>query len=531
MYNIEKIGDKMKQIIITNRVQEKKQYIKKIRSESPFKNVKIFSYKEFIENYPYQYDNKALEYIMDSKGVILEIAKIYLENIIKYEVENIEDEKCIFLNQLKQELIKEKKIKKNSILEKYLLQSEITLYHIKETKHLKQLLNKFNTKFINQEKKNYLPKVYQLETLEEEIAFVGEQIIKRIKEKIPVDNIFLANIKEEYRIPLKRIFKMMHIPVTLKNTTTLNQTTLGVTFIKHIEDLAVGIETIKSQVKTEKDERIYNQILDIVNSHLLEKHQKDFILYDLKHTTVREKPVSGCIKEIDLKSEEIKDEDYVFFLSFTKDAIPKLKKDEDYLKDKTKELLKVDTSMDLNKIEKEEIIERIQNIKNCTITLKERNGSTDCLPSELLEKMNLKIEKGFLEYNVSHKYNNFILGGLLDKYMKYKTTSETLYKLNKMYEIPYRTYKNNFIKIPKEKIWEKLKNELHISYTHLDTYNKCAFSYYIKNILHLDLFEETFQIKIGNIFHKVLEDTDYEDFDFEQSFERAKQEYLSLIHI
>lgn len=511
-------------IIITNK-NELPQIIKKVREKEPFTNYKFFSINELLKEYPYTYDNKAIEYIIETKNVILEVAKIYLENITKYEIENIKDEKCNKLSTIKKELIENKLLQKNTVLENYFKKSEIYLYNLKETKYLKKLFNKFNPTYITTPKKNYTPKICLLDNTETEIAYVGEQIIFLIQQNIPIDNIYISNIPQEYHIPLKRIFKMMKIPLSLNETTTLNQTTIGRIFIENINDIDKGIEKIKDIIKTEEDESIYNQIITIINRHILSSHQKEWILHDLKNTKKIQKKNTNCIKEINFLEENIKDENYYFLLSFTKDVFPKLVKDEDYLSDKIKEQLKLDTSKDLNQLEKQRAINTIKKIKNCTITLKKQNGSKEFFPSEILESLNTEIHHATLTYKVSNKYNKYILGSLLDKYMKYKTISDTLIKLNKSYTIPYRTYQNKFTTINKDKIWQKMKNELHLSYTHLDTYNKCAFSYYIKHILKLDTYEETFGAKIGLIFHKVLEESDNENFDFDKSFLNAQNNF------
>lgn len=512
----------MNKIIIANK-EELNTLIKEERKRNPFSHTKFFSLNEFLNSYPYTYETKALEYIMDTTNVTLEIAKIYLENLIKYDTETKEFEKGIFLSKLKKELEEKKLIKKNNTLEAFLSKNELILYNVKETKYLNKLISKFNPKYIQKENKNYIPKVYLLNTIEEEIAFVGEQIINLLKKEVSIEHIYISNIPKEYHIPLKRIFKMLHIPLSLKETTTLNQTTIGRVFLENIHDLEKGIETIKALVLTEEDESIYNQILSITNNHILERKKEEFIIYDLSHTKRKPRKLLNTIKEIDFKKEEVTDGHYVFLMSFTKDTIPKIKKDEDYLSDKVKKELDIDTSTDLNQLEKETIKTSIKNIKNCVITLKNFNNGKECYPSEILETMNLEIENGTLSYTVSKEYNKFILGGLLDKYMKYGTKTDMLLKLAKTYQIPYQTYNNQFTKVPKQKIWKE--KELRLSYTHLDTYNKCAFSYYIKHILHLDSFEETFQIKIGNIFHKVLEEREYENFDFDSCFDEISSTY------
>ena len=62
------------------------------------------------------------------------------------------------------------------------------------------------------------------------------------------------------------------------------------------------------------------------------------------------------------------------------------------------------------------------------------------------------------------------------------------------------------------------------SYTSLNTYNQCAFRYYLSYILKVNKFEDTFEITIGNIFHKILSECFVEDYDFESKFQQYKEE-------
>jgi len=174
-----------------------------------------------------------------------------------------------------------------------------------------------------------------------------------------------------------------------------------------------------------------------------------------------------------------------FILSFNNEDIPQIHKDEEYLRDTIRLHLNIDTSEYRNKLEKETILNKIKSIKNCIITYKKRTLLKESYPSSLLENLNGVTTNGTLTYTVSNKYNAYTLAKLLDQYIKYGTTTPTLKLLNANYSIPYHTYSNEFTGLPKQKLWSKLQEELNLSYTKVDNYNKCAFSYYINYILKL----------------------------------------------
>lgn len=496
-----------------------------MREEGGLQNIKFFSLQDFLAIYPYSYNNQALTYLMKTTHVSLDIAKIYLKNLL-YDIELLEEPFYHFFVQLKKDMIEKNILKKNVLLENYFFSSKILVHSISPSKYLKKLLKKFpDVSYDIFQETPFTPFVYSLMNVEEEIAFVGEQIIKLIHQGISISNIFLVHVPEDYYTPLNRIFAMMHIPLSLPTKVTLSQTTMGRIFLEsfasHEQE---ALQNIQKLIHTEEDQTLYLQILNILNQHILNDYREDFIRYDLEHTIVKRLQKKNCVTVRDIHDTFL-DTDYCFFLAFTKDHIPRVFKDEDYFSDATKEHLGIDTSSDLNRLEKDEIQFCIQRISNLILTYPKMVNFKETFPSELLEMMNLEAQKGELSYNVSYDYDRYTLAKLMDQYTKFKTVTPLLLKLSKTVAIPYRTYKNSFTGISKEKLWNKT-NSLSLSYTKLDQYHKCAFSYYIRYILHLDSFEKTFLMKIGNIFHKVLEEADDEHFDFDFSFRLACQDDL-----
>ena len=89
---------------------------------------------------------------------------------------------------------------------------------------------------------------------------------------------------------------------------------------------------------------------------------------------------------IDYQNDLITDDQYIFMLNFNQSAIPVIYKDEDYIPDKSKVKILLNTTLEKNKIEKENAICNIKNIKNLIITYK--------LKTPLLLKQKIKcIEK------------------------------------------------------------------------------------------------------------------------------------------
>ena len=73
----------------------------------------------------------------------------------------------------------------------------------------------------------------------------------------------------------------------------------------------------------------------------------------------------------------------------------------------------------------------------------------------------------------------------------------------------------NFTGIDKKKMLEYMDNKLLLSYSSLDKYYRCPFSYYLDKVLKINVYEETFYQVIGTLFHAILQ----KYFDGKDSFE------------
>ena len=113
----------------------------------------------------------------------------------------------------------------------------------------------------------------------------------------------------------------------------------------------------------------------------------------------------------------------------------------------------------------------------------------------------------------------------MDNYVKFGTVNDTFIKLSSNHNISYQTYDNEYKVINNEKLMSFLKNKLVLSYTHMNDFLACPFSFYLKYILKLNPYEETFNTIIGTIFHKILELKDEEEFDYDYTFKHIIKDY------
>ena len=485
---------------------------------------KIYTLSEFNKLYFFDYNEKTIYYVMNKYNVKYEIAKIYVNNLYNINNKTYSNHKLKFLNELKQELMDNKLLKRNKLFNKFLTNKNIIVYNLPLSKELSSLINQLkennNVEVINNEVGTNKHVIYEIDTIENEVLFIANKIVEFLKNNISISNIYITNLNDEYKKLIKKIFPMYNIPYTLKNDESIYGTYISNKFFEYYDkDLTITIEKLKEYIETEEAQDIYNKIINIINKYTFEDDKlkiKEMIISDFKNTKLRTKDIVNSIHEVSLTDKTFKDTDYVFLPSFNQGIIPVIYKDEDYLTDNDKKELDISLTVDKNNLEKQNIINTLSNIKNLIITYKKNANGEEFNISNINEELNYEVKQiKEYNYNNSNLYNKIKLTSLLDEYNKYGTKSNLLYTLDKHYnELPYNTYSHKFTGINVPNLHEFLDNKITLSYSSLDKYFRCPFSFYIGNILRLNIYEETFYQLVGTLFHAILErmpeETDYD---------------------
>ena len=517
-------------IIITN---DKKHILK---NNNFLLNIKIYSIEEFKRLFYFDYNKETIYYITEKYSVIPEIAQIYISNMYNIEEKSYINKKLDFLSNLKKELLNNNLIKINKLFRSNLKHKKIVIYNINKTKELDNSMNELSKiteiEYINEASNNYIHTIYELDNIEDEIIYVANEICRLVNEGKDITKIYLANLDNEYRKIIKRIFPMFNIPVTLEENNSLYGTFICTKFIEFYEsDLNNTISKLKEISFTPESDELINSIISIINQYSFVEDKllvKELIINDLKNTKVSQKNNTQSIHETSIHKKIINDDEIVFLMSFNQGIIPSIYKDEDYLTDNDKKELNISLTIDKNNNNKELIINNIRNIKNLIITSKKSASGTQYNISNINEILEYEVKHPVIDYTYSNLYNKLKLTSLLDEYYKYNTTSSLLYLLNNTYQdIPYNTYDNTYKQISPVLIKDYLKNSLNISYSSLNTYFKCPFSYYLNNVLKINLYEDTFQTILGKIFHTILEKRNTNDIEqlWDEELKKANYEF------
>lgn len=489
-------------LIITNEFN-KMDILKKLTDEKKFNNYKFYSFNELKKKLFFDYDNKTIEYVMKKYNVNLSIAKIYIENL--YFLKDVRNKKIEFLNNLKKELDNNKLLIYNNQFKNYLLGKKIIVYQNEElSKEEKYILKDFNYKVKKNQDSIYSPEIFEAININEELEFVISSIKKLIHEGIDINNIkLIAN--SEYNKYLEYYSQIFGLPLNTSDGNSFFSTGVSNLFLRMYDeyDIPVIIEKLK-----EKYENI-NELISVINKSVLvsdKKIRKEFIIDDLKKCIVSNVSYKNAI-DIHSLHENYTDDDYVFLLGFNIGNYPKIYMDDDFLSDKEKKMLDLDTSIEKNKMERVNVISAIKRIPHLIITYPLHDGSKVRYPSVLIDDLQVTSQKIKLNRSISYskKYSNLLYAIDLDNFYKYNDESKYLKMYQRNLNIPYREYNNKYNMIDTDLLKERLNDNFTLSYTSLESFNECGFKYYLSRIMNLDIYEETFKIIIGKIVHHILE--------------------------
>ena len=293
-----------------------------------------------------------------------------------------------------------------------------------------------------------------------------------------------------------------------------------------------------------KDKKSINKKLINILSDLsfLDENSKEYkiLLTDkLKNTFTSPVNLKNAITIKDLYKESFNDDEYVFVLGFNQDELPKMEKDISYITDKEKDEVSLYKTDYLNKRNKNNLVYILSNIKNLYLSYKLTSPFKSYYKSSLITDLSLNIIKPKLDsYNSSNIYNELRLASYLDLYHLYGEKNKDLSKLYTHYQIPYKTYSNVFTGINNDEYLTNLPYPLKLSYTSLNAYSECKFKYYIRHVLKLEPYTDTFQTYIGSMYHYILSVYKKTNFNFEEEYQKylekrdlSLKEKLLLIRI
>jgi hypothetical protein len=297
--------------------------------------------------------------------------------------------------------------------------------------------------------------------------------------------------------------KMMHLARSYEIPVNLNlkQPLFDYPYTKKLlsQDYMTFSVSIAKKDKTDLEDQIEQQLIDLINQYDIESYPWEDIIELVKHesktTYLKTAELSNSIKIIDVEDIKLlENDDKCFIINATYGSFPSLKKDNEWLSDREKEIYGYPTSQMINE-QKTAIYEQMMKQAQVTyISYALEDTYKTYTPSDLVSKhqdqvIHKKLSIDDLTYSFAPN--------IYKSYFKNRSDKEIL-----------TTYSNQFnpsaddLKQIKSYINEK---DLKLSPTHLINYIKSPFIYYVNHILGISDFETNPSINVGNFFHALVE--------------------------
>ncbi|MDD6941677.1 MAG: PD-(D/E)XK nuclease family protein [Bacilli bacterium] len=512
--------------------QTKTKILKELSQTKKLVNIKFMTKEEYKKIYYFSYDDKSLAYLIKKYNYNIDVARVYINNLYAIdENKTYKSPKLNFLKDLKKELIREGLLIYNNTYKEYLKTKNIIVK------------NEYNLEKYEEEmlgiKEEHVPEktitapVVECNTLEEEVNQVCLEIINLLKKGADINKIYLTNVSTDYLYTIKSLFSFYHIPININFNYSIYST-------KVVKDY---LNTKELDLENKDKKSINKKLINILSDlSFLDENSKEYkiLLTDkLKNTFTSSVNLKNAITIKDLYKESFNDDEYVFVLGFNQDELPKMEKDISYITDKEKDEVSLYKTDYLNKRNKNNLVYILSNIKNLYLSYKLTSPFKSYYKSSLITDLSLNIVKPKLDsYNSSNIYNELRLASYLDLYHLYGEKNKDLSKLYTHYQIPYKTYSNVFTGINNDEYLTNLPYPLKLSYTSLNAYSECKFKYYIRHVLKLEPYTDTFQTYIGSMYHYILSVYKKTNFNFEEEYQKylekrdlSLKEKLLLIRI
>lgn len=484
------INDITKETLVICDSAYKKQFI----TNNCLNNIKVMTFNEFIKKFYFDYDESAILYVMKKLHVKYDVATVYLKNLYYIKDITYPVKKLQILKNLQEELIAQNKLIYNNLFKNYLKDIKIIFYDLELEDFFLNDIQELDYEIVIPKLQEHNHKVIEFASMEEEIAYVAYQISNLIYEGVSLSKIKLTNVEANYYNSLERIFSLHGLKIAIPYQTPLSSYPYIKEFINNYKEMS--LENAINLL--DKKHPLYSNLINVINKYLIYDNQ-ELLMSKLVSEYIEATTYENSIEIIDYLNYQPADDEYIFLLSFNDKIIPKSIKDTEYITDNIKKYVGLSDTRLQNVKLRQRIISKLKNIKNLTITYKLQDYKSSYYPSTLCSFFDVIKDNSDYSISYSEGYHKIKLATCIDNYIKYGQIDKDYYKLNANFQINYNSYNNEYHLI------NRVMDKLTLSYSKLNIYNKCAFRYYLSEILKLDIFEENFSTIIGSMVHYVME--------------------------
>ena len=505
-------------IIICNQ-NTKTRILEENFSKKKLFNATFLSLEEFRNKFYFEITDEAYVFAAKFLDTSYDNAKVIVPNIYYIDVnEEYSDEKLINLQTLKKVLIENKLLKFDSLFKEFIKEKEIYIIELFLDKFYTEMFKNIDNDvfYENNPKVTKGHQVSIFDNYVEEVEYVFSEIYLLLDKGININNIYVVCESDEYTHLINRYSRLYDIDVCIKEKESIkNHKIVKQAFLL----LKAGLtrEKVIEELTNSKDIYIVNQLIKLFNRFYFINNNEELIRVlesEINNVYYEDKKVIDAVRVVSLNN-YFKKEDYVYFLGFNNNSIPKMHIDDDYLSDKYEAILPITSSVEKNKLERNKAIYLISNIENLYVSYSKFTQSENLI-SPLFDQLDCLKKNKKASNGISKKVDTLKLGTMIDDLVNFNIHNEFLDILYSSIGPIYKTYSNKFSTIDKELLRKKLNGFISLSYSSISTYYKCQFSYYLERVLKIRHNTDKSAAQIGTMFHAILEKYGTLGFDLEK---------------
>ena len=492
----------------------KKKILKELSSNKKILNISFLSIGEYKKNYYFDYDYKAIKYLLDVYHLSVNNSKEIIDNLYYVEEKDYGNKKLNDLVKYKKEL--NDLLIYNPLFKEYIKNKNITVTgYGKMSEHTKSMFSD-NTDYIEY---SYNDKHYDINTfnnIDEEVEYIYNSIFDLLESGVDINKIYLLNVTDEYSSYIKRYNTYYSFKINYIDSDSLYGTDIAKEFLSRLDNK----EKLYDYLVNSNSE-YFNTLINIINKYVEYENLnkvRELIIEDLKDTHLANNytNVINCANMF----ADFNDDDYVFFLGFN-DLVPTMKKDIAYITNNIRHLVNIENIEEENRLAKENAINYLSNINNLYLSYSKCTPFSNHNPQTLFN--NVSYIETTNDNNHSNALNKYKYSKMLDDFNKYGSKDKDIEDMYVTYaDNDYDTYDNSYKK------FDTKQNNITLSYSSMNSYYECAFKYYLDKVLKVDKNEDTFFTYLGSIAHYVLQKLVKDDsLDFDALWEegKAKEKY------
>ena len=511
----------MKNTLIICPFSFKNELLNKYRKEA-FSNVKCVSKEELLNDKFGHYGKAAVAYLMINKNYTYEQARTILK-YARFVNKDYSEEKLHYLYELNKELKEKKLLIDNPYYSNLFNNKEVHVYgYSSHDEELKRCLEGVEFDYNLEKELKGNNTIDQYQTLDDEIYGMLNNIAGLIDEGIDSKNIFILTNDELILYYIEKYSHSFNLFINFLDSDDVLTTGTAADFIKkykETKDLDEAINYIENL-----DSPLSDALVELIKENVFEEfsfeQQLDYLKNIFKKQVIMPPKYRNGVTVIGKPI--YKKDAYIFVPNFVQGVYPVTFKDNEYLSDKLIKLVGLNTSIDKAMMFEDEMISFFASYNHFYFSSSSHSFKDVYYESPWISKLNIKVRKASLPENIySETMANFNFGKAMDLKTFYSEETKEYLSLVKYYNKDiYRSFDNKYTGI---KAYDFTMDLTH-SYSAIKNYCMCPFMYCLYKAFELDQMEQTFPMKRGSLGHAVLEECFNENFDFEESFERHKNE-------